>query len=59
MVLSALAQGLDLDEIAPQVGALASDHSLFPGDVLLELAEGHGDPEQRLGPPYQAQRRLR
>jgi len=36
--LSGLANGTDLDDIAPQIAALASDRSLFPGDVLIDLA---------------------
>lgn len=38
IVLSALAQGQGLNDIAPEVGAYASERSLFPGDVLLDLA---------------------
>jgi hypothetical protein len=38
VVLSGLANGTDLDDIAPQVAALASEHSLFPGDALIDLA---------------------
>jgi len=37
-VLSGLAKGLDLDDLAPQVGAFATDRNLFPGDILLDLA---------------------
>ena len=38
LVLSGLDKGTDLDDIAPQVAALASERSLFPGDVLIDLA---------------------
>ncbi len=38
LVLSGLANGVDLDDIAPQVAALASERSLFPGDALIHLA---------------------
>lgn len=38
LVLSGLANGVDLGEITPRVAALASDRSLFPGDVLIDLA---------------------
>lgn len=38
LVLSGLANGTELDDITPQVAALASDRSLFPGDVLIDLA---------------------
>ncbi len=38
VVLSGLANGTDLDDIAPQVAALASERSLFPGDPLIDLA---------------------
>lgn len=38
IVLSGIAQGLDLDDVAPDVGAHTSDRSVFPGDVLLDLA---------------------
>lgn len=38
VVLSGLANGTDPDDIAPQVAALASEHSLFPGGALIDLA---------------------
>lgn len=38
LVLSGLANGVDVDDIAPRVAALATDRSLFPGDVLIDLA---------------------
>jgi hypothetical protein len=38
VVLCGLTQGQDLDDIAPEVAAYASERSLFPGDVLLVLA---------------------
>lgn len=38
LVLSGLANDVDLDDIAPQVAALTSERSLFPGDVLIDLA---------------------
>ena len=41
LVLSGLANGTDLDDIAPQVAALASDRNLFPGDALIDLAADH------------------
>jgi hypothetical protein len=37
-VLSGLAQGHGLDDLTPDVGGYASERSLFPGDVLLDLA---------------------
>ncbi len=38
IVLSGLADGLDLDDLAPKVAAFASDRSAFPGDALIDLA---------------------
>jgi hypothetical protein len=38
IVLSGLASGLDLDDIAPRIASLTPGRSLFPGDVLLDLA---------------------
>lgn len=38
LVLAGLTNGTDLDDIAPRVAALASERSLFPGDVLINLA---------------------
>ncbi len=62
IVLSGLAQGLDLDDIAPDVGAHASDRGLFPGDVLLDLAadiiEASGATRERPLDTQQIRRRL-
>lgn len=38
IVLSGMARGRDLDEIAAEISPMAPERSLFPGDVLLELA---------------------
>ena len=38
LVLAGLANGTDLDDIAPRVAALVSERSLCPGDVLIALA---------------------
>jgi hypothetical protein len=38
LVLSGLANGVGLDDIAPRVAALASDRNLFTGEMLIDLA---------------------
>jgi hypothetical protein len=53
--------GLDLDDIAPDVGAHASDRGLFPGDVLLTSPRHHrasGATRERPLDTQQIRRRL-
>jgi len=38
LVLSGLANGVDLDKTAARVAALVTDRTLFPGEVLIDLA---------------------
>ena len=62
VVLSGLAHGPDLDDIAPDVGVNFREHNLYPGDVLLDLAadiiQASGASRDRPLDPDQMRRRL-